>query len=264
MLPRPNDKRWFAAQALHRPLRCRCLLLTTVTPSAVSYSLQLGIDSPLLAGLHVPASLHNHKAVAAVLTHTAGHTPLADLRSAIAYKRQQAAQQADTAAARLASHPHTDTGHPLDHSLDPNKSMAWPANTSDAMRVALFNAQLNELKQHETLLAINPALNRLGQAVMTEEERAELEEARESEWEADRAEDRRKDRERLQVEWKAGQPALYMADAQPKHVPTFQTEETAELEATAATRTQQVCTSPITRSAWLQRGMGRVANPSHI
>ena len=198
------------------------------------------MDSPLLAGLHLPVSVHNHKAVSAVLTHTAGHTPLADLRSAIAAKRQHDAQQANTAAAQLALHPHTDVGHALDHSLDPSKSMDWPAATSDAMRVALFNQQLNQLKQHETLLAINPSLNRLGQAVMTEEERAELEETREREWEADRAEERRRDRERLQVEWSANQPALYMADEQSKYVPTFGMEEGAEAEAKAAARTEQV------------------------
>lgn len=198
------------------------------------------MNSPLLAGLHLPPSLHNHKAVAAILTHTAGHTPLADLRTAIALKRQQATQSANTAAAELALHPHTDTGHALDHSLDPNKSMDWPAATLDAMRVALFNQQLNELKQHETLLAINPSLSRLGQAVMTEEERAELEEMREREWEAERAEERRRDRERLQVEWSAHQPALYMADEPSNFVPLFQMEETAEAEVRAMATKEQV------------------------
>ena len=206
--------------------------------------LQLGLDSPLLAGLHLPSSLHNHKAVATILTHTTGHTPLADLRSAIAFKRQQTADQATTQAAQLTLHPHTDTGHALDHSLDPNKSLHWPSATTDAMRAALFGQQVSELKQHETLLAINPSLSRLGQAVMTEEERAELEETRESEWEAGRAEERRRDRERLQVEWSANQPALFMADVQPSHVPTFQMEDVAEADERAAVRKEQVPNQP--------------------
>ena len=198
------------------------------------------MDSPLLTGLHVPSSLHNHKAVATLLTHSAGHTPLADLRTAIATKRRQTAEQALTTAARLAANPHTDTGHALDHSLDPNKCMGWPAAASDAMRVALFGQQVGELRQHEALLAINPSLSRLGQAVMTEEERAELEEEREAEWEADRAEERRRDRERIQAEWSVRQPAVYMADAAMSYVPTFQMDDAGTSEDRATARKEQV------------------------
>ena len=103
-----------------------------------------------------------------------------------------------------------------------------------------FVVMLARRSASETLLSINPTLQRIGQAVMTEEERAELEEGREREWEAERAEARRQDRERLQVEWRENQPTVYMADQQAAYVPTFQMEEGAEAESTAAARKEQV------------------------
>ena len=236
------DRQKMVSRLTRPPPACAAFACPLAADSAVPCcDAQLGLDSPLLTGLHVPSSLHNHKAVATLLTHSAGHTPLADLRTAIASKRRQTAERSAAAAASLAAHPHTDTGHALDHSLDPNKAMEWPAAASDATRAALFGAQLAELRQHEALLDITPSLQRLGQAVMTEEERAELEEQREAEWEADRAEERRRDRERLQVEWGANTPAVYMADAQVSYVPTFQSEDGAISEQETALRKEQVC-----------------------
>ena len=177
----------------------------------------LGPSSPLLSGLPLPASLRDHKAVATILSHSAGHLPLSELRAAIEAKRAEDERRQRDRQLQLQLHPHTDVGHELDYSLDPDMEPAFEGagQGDERLQAAIFTATLSAYRQHERMIEINPSQHRIGQAVMTEEERAGLEHRRQEADAASRAEHRAKDRQRMHSAWSQHETSDSSRDWQP-------------------------------------------------
>ena len=177
----------------------------------------LGPSSPLLSGLPLPVSLRDHKAVATILSHSAGHLPLSELRAAIEAKRAEDERRQRDRQLQLQLHPHTDVGHELDYSLDPDMEPAFEGagQGDERLQAAIFTATLSAYRQHERMIEINPSQHRIGQAVMTEEERAGLEHRRQEADAASRAEHRAKDRQRMHSAWSQHETSDSSRDWQP-------------------------------------------------
>lgn len=175
----------------------------------------------MLANIELPQSLSTHAAVAAILNHNPNRQSLAEIRAAS--HARAAEEEARLAKLRASSAQRSVTaGHIFDYSVDPNKDVAFPGDTR-AIKQSIFLSQLTAYTQHERSLDVNPTKHRIGQAVMTETERDELEEQREAAKKLDKRKQRMTDSNRTRHQYDR-QPVAYIVNQQFSNfypVPTF-------------------------------------------
>uniref|UniRef100_A0A7S4DEP7 Abnormal spindle-like microcephaly-associated protein ASH domain-containing protein n=1 Tax=Lotharella globosa TaxID=91324 RepID=A0A7S4DEP7_9EUKA len=146
------------------------------TPETIPGKPESEPEDEFLRGVKIPDRFHQ-TAVNSILTFEPGKMTIAEMKEAI-QQQQELQKKREAEVNRSLASPSSSSqkkskSHPTDYSYKPDVDVGFGGDT-DQMREMIFLRKLKDYITHENKLSINPTRERIGQKLITNEQRSQI------------------------------------------------------------------------------------------